>query len=146
MRKIYNLYYQNRGLLWNSSFVKFILAGLVSVLLEMSILISLVEVFKVNYLLANGIAFIVTNSFNYCLSRYWVFERSGRTIKVELTLFFLATSVGLLINQLVMFGLVDHYHINYKISKLAAIIVVVGWNFCTRKFLVFSTSLKPQNA
>ena len=146
MNRIYALYLQINKLVFNNDFIKFVITGVLSVIIEFFILILLVERFKISILISNSIAFIITNIFNYILSRIWVFGKSHRRIRHEVLLFFGTGAVGLILNQFIMKTLVDLYHIDYKIAKLVAIVIVVFWNFVTKKYLVFSTQQKIQNA
>ena len=118
-------------------FSRYILTGVLSVGIEFSILLWLVEVHKMNYLIANLIAFTVTNLCNYFISRHWVFEKGKHASHIEFIIFFITAAVGLGINQLIMWGMVEHVHIDYRISKIAALVAVVIWNFWARKKLVF---------
>ena len=146
MKKIYALYSQINQLLFTNDFIKFIISGILSVILEFFILILLVERFRISILISNSIAFIITNIFNYILSRIWVFGKSHRRIRHEVLLFFATAAIGLAINQGIMKIIVDIYIINYKLAKLVAVVLVVVWNFLTKKYLVFSTQQKIQNA
>ncbi len=145
MKAMYQKLVLRLRLLLMNDFLKFIISGVLSVIIEFFILILLVETFKVNYLVANTLSFIITNIFNYLLSRLWVFGKSNRRIRYELLLFFSTTSIGLIINQIVMWLMVDNYHFNYKLAKLLAIIIVVLWNFWSKKFLVFTNKIKKQD-
>ncbi len=142
MKAIYEQFYQNKRKLFNHVFLKFVISGILSAALEMFLLIILVEHFHINYLIANSISFIVTNLFNYVLSRYWVFEKSNRTLHVEASLFLIVTLSGLMVNQLIMWLLVGKLGYNYKISKVLAIVAVVVLNFFGKKILVFSNTKK----
>lgn len=125
---------------FNIRFVRFFIVGLFSVVLEMATLIILVELAKVQYLISNVFAFTLTNIFNYSLSRKWVFERSGMRKRVEFPFFLIFVSIGLLINQLVLWYCVDKLLIDYRLGKLVSIAIVIAWNFLTRKHLVFNSS------
>jgi putative flippase GtrA len=146
MKKTYNQFYLSCLKLKNSVLLKFMVAGGASVVLEMLLLIVMVEKFKIYYLYANGISFILTNIFNYLLSRYWVFGKSGKVVRVEASLFLFVTSLGLIINQIIMWGMADRMHYNYKIAKVVAILTVIVWNFFGKKFLVFSSVTPKKHA
>ncbi len=142
MKKIYARYLQVKKLLFAPDFIKFVIAGILSVIIEYAILILFVEKIHLNVLFSNSVSFVFAATFNYIISRMWVFGKSNKRIRHELFLFFATGCVGLIINQSIMWVLVDSYHINYKLAKLFAIITVVVWNFLTKKFLVFSDSTK----
>jgi putative flippase GtrA len=124
-------------------FTKYIIVGLVSMGIEMTLLITLVEYMNIPYLESNLFAFLFTNVVNYVLSRLWVFERSGRRKRVEFFWFALFVTISLLISQAIMWYGVDFLKIDYKITKLISIAAIVAWNFLTRKHFVFS---KKQSA
>ncbi len=142
MKMIYDRYSQIKQLLFAPDFLKFVIAGVLSVMIEYAVLIIFVEKVHLKVLFSNSIAFVAATTFNYIISRLWVFGKSNKRIRHELFLFFATGCVGLVINQSVMWILVDSYQLNYKIAKLFAILVVVVWNFLTKKFLVFSDQTK----
>ncbi|MFY0599362.1 MAG: GtrA family protein [Cyclobacteriaceae bacterium] len=123
--------------LLSNRLIKFGIAGGISAILETIMLVVLVEKVGLEYLTSNAIAFIFTNIFNYLLSRYWVFESSYEKYGEEIILFYIIVGVGLLINQFIMFVLVEHIMLDYKLSKLVAIAVTVLWNYFGKKKLVF---------
>jgi len=142
MKKIYARYLQVKQGLLAPDFIRFVIAGVLSVLIEYAVLITFVEKIHLNVLFSNSVSFVSATTFNYIISRLWVFGKSNKRIRHELFLFFATGCVGLVINQSIMWVLVDRYLLNYKIAKLFAIIVVVFWNFLTKKFLVFSDNTK----
>ena len=142
MKMIYDRYLQIKQLLFATDFIKFVIAGVLSVMIEYAVLIVFVEKVHLKVLFSNSIAFVAANTFNYLISRLWVFGKSNKRIRHELFLFFATGCVGLVINQSIMWILVNRYQLNYKLAKLFAIIVVVFWNFLTKKFLVFSDQTK----
>jgi len=117
--------------------VRFIIAGGLSALVEVSSLILLVEINEIHYLTSNVISFVLANIFNFVLSRNWVFLKGRHSPKVEFLAFFTVAGIGLALNQTVMWLLVDSLYIDYKITKIVAIIVTVVWNFLARKTFVF---------
>jgi putative flippase GtrA len=116
---------------------RFLVIGGFSALLEIVLLVFLVEWIGLGYLLSNSIAFLVVNLINFLLSKYWVFETGNRKKGVEIGLFYFVVLIGLALNQAVMFILVEFMSFDYKISKVAAILVTVIWNYFGKKNLVF---------
>ena len=121
--------------------VRFILVGGTSAVLEFSLLVVLVEVLKMGYLPGNILAFSLTNIITYLLSRYFVFSPTDRKKGHEVILFIVFLSGGLLINQSVLWSVVEFVGIDYRISKVVAILVTIFWNFFTRKYIVFKPSV-----
>ncbi len=122
---------------WLKQFSRYLATGFLSVGIEFPTLLCLVEIYEVNYLIANSIAFIITNLCNYFVSRHWVFEKGKHQLTVEVLIFFMTASMGLAINQFILWGMVAYLFVDYRVAKIVAVIVVTIWNFWARKKLVF---------
>lgn len=121
-----------------SQFLRYAAAGAVTFTIEYSSLIFLVEYFGEEHLLyANAFAFIAASICNYSMSRYWVFGRGKHLAHVEMMAYFGSTAVGLVINQIVLWYLVEGFVIDYRLAKLVAIGAVIVWNYWIRRVWVF---------
>jgi putative flippase GtrA len=116
-------------------FIKFVIVGGISALIEYS----LYFLFKnyLDYLVANILAFAFTNIFTFILSRRYVFPSSNNNRTQEATLFVVCLAGALMVNQIVLWVLVEFAHTEDKYAKAIAIAVTVIWNFFTRKHIVF---------
>ncbi|MBI1770250.1 MAG: GtrA family protein [Bacteroidetes bacterium] len=125
------------GELLKWQFTRYIIVGVLSAVLELSLLILLVEVFGIPYLRGNIAAFFVIQMINYILSRHWVFQTKGSKKRIEFPISMFFVICGFLINQTGLWFFTDKLGMNYEISKIIAIALVVIWNFVTRKLIVF---------
>ena len=97
----------------------------------------LTEVFNVNYLISSGISFTISVIFNYICSMKYVFVgRDDMSKQKEFIIFVILSVIGLGINQIIMWLMVDKLGIFYAIVKLFATAVVMVWNFVTRKIFL----------
>jgi putative flippase GtrA len=128
-----------------SSIVRYSIVGGLTAIVEFSLLLIQVELFSINYLVANIIAFVLAHVFNYTLSRIWVFESRGAKRRIEFSLFMLFVGAGLLINQLLLWYLVDQVGIRYEIAKAISILVVIIWNYVTRRYIIFKRQAATYN-
>lgn len=101
-------------------------------------MVFLTEVFKIPSLISAAISFTVSVIFNYISSVKWVFdvdkEKNSKT--KDLVVFILLSIVGLGINELIMWFMDKEFGIYYMISKIVATIVVMCYNFITRKLFL----------
>jgi putative flippase GtrA len=105
------------------------------------------EFLGIHYLWAAAIAFILGLATNYYISIRWVFDkRNVQNKQVEFFIFALLGILGLGINELVMFILTSVVGLHYLVSKLISTGVTYGWNFASRKVLLFSVSSEEPQA
>ena len=117
--------------------LKFSVVGGSAFIIDYGILIIMTEVFRVDYLVSSVFSFTVSVVFNYIMSIKWVFNvEKTRNKKQEMLLFFLFSIIGLGINQIIMWIMVDKFGVFYMISKIGATIVVMIYNFITRKLFL----------
>ena len=119
-------------------FIKFSIVGFSGLIIDFSITYILKEKLRVQKYIANSTGFILAASSNYFLNRIWTFENSAPEIFEQYTKFILFSVIGLGINNLILYYLHDRKGINFYISKLAAIVVVVIWNFSANVIFTFN--------
>ncbi len=117
--------------------IKFGIVGGLCFVIDYGLMIFLTEVMSINYLISSGISFSVSVIVNYILSLKYVFETDKNKNKVKECLIFIGLSIiGLGINQVIMWLCVDKLNIFYMIAKIAATIIVMVYNFVTRKLIL----------
>ena len=118
--------------------VKFGIVGVIATLLEWIIFYICTNQLKIHYSISTVIGFSISTIFNYWASVKWVFdvdkEKNSKT--KELVVFILLSIVGLGINELIMWIMDKKFGIYYMISKIVATIVVMCYNFITRKLFL----------
>lgn len=85
-----------------------------------------------------GLGFCVSLVANYLLSVLFVYEEKGNSKSAKGVLLFVVLSViGLLINMLGMWVGYDLCHINEWITKIIMTLLVLVYNYVTRKLFIF---------
>ncbi len=88
-------------------------------------------------LIANIIAFSISVIYNFYASVKWVFdvdnEKNKKVIFVE---FIVLAIVGLVISELLLYIFINKLNIHKMISKILATIIVMIFNFITRKIML----------
>ena len=134
-------------------FLKFAVVGTLGAVIDFGALNLLVLNFGFSKILANTCSFTVAVISNFIWNRLWTFPESrDRPIAPQLTQFFLANIVGLLLNQVIFLSLdawvlgeagvlatpmaalalnigLAHYKLAYNLSNAVATIIVLFWNF-----------------
>lgn len=116
--------------------LKFGVVGGGAFLIDYSVLYVLTEFVGIYYLTSSVISFIVSLIFNYILSIYWVFDVTKKQTLKDIMIFVVLSTIGLGINQVVMYLGSDILHIYYMFTKLVATTIVMVWNFVTRKIFI----------
>ncbi len=118
--------------------MKFGVVGIIATIVDFVVLTILIEAFSVHYLTSAAIGFIVSTLFNYIASMRYVFNSRFRPHekRKELIIFILLSLVGLGLNQFFMWLFVEFFSIFYIFSKVLATVLVMAWNFVSRKIFI----------
>lgn len=119
-------------------FIKFGVVGLSGVLIDFGFTWVCKEWLRIQKYWSNAIGFCIAASWNYFFNRIWTFQSQNPEIMTEFSLFFIISLIGLAINTLVLWLLVNRYKYNFYISKLFAIGVATAWNFLANYFITFN--------
>ena len=93
-----------------------------------------------NYLVANVIAWLGAVIFAFVGNKVFVFEENSRDagrILFQLTTFFSARLLSLLMEEGILYLFVDHWHFPSGIIKLVAQVLVIVSNYFASRFVVF---------
>jgi putative flippase GtrA len=117
--------------------IKFGIVGVISTALDYGLMVLFTEGFGIFYLLSSTLSYAISLIFNYFASMKFVFrsrEDMGRLR--EFVTFTLLCLMGMGLNQLILWLIVEKCGIYYMISKILATVVVMVWNFVTRKLFL----------
>ena len=117
--------------------MKFGLVGGSSFVIDAGILFLLTNFIGVHYLISGAISFTISVIYNYIMSIKWVFDAKKDGDKLQQLIVFIGLSViGLGINQVIMWIMVDFLKVYYMISKVVSTFIVMIYNFVTRKIFI----------
>ena len=115
---------------------RFGIVGFTAFLIDAGLLYVLTEYLYIYYLISSVISFIVSLIYNYILSIFWVFDVKKKQTYKEVLLFTILSVIGLGVNQLVMYIGVDLLNVYYMLCKIISTIIVMVYNFVTRKIFI----------
>ncbi|KKQ79194.1 MAG: hypothetical protein UT02_C0045G0002 [Parcubacteria group bacterium GW2011_GWC2_38_7] len=111
--------------------------GLIGASIDFTLLNLLVQFTPFDIYYSIVIAFISSVIVSYFLHCSWTFRVSTG---VNRLLVYSFTSVfGLILNVLVMYYFMEHLNWWYNYAKVAALVIVVGWNYFVSKALIFKS-------
>ncbi len=117
--------------------MKFVIVGGLSFVLDFIIYYVLKNFFSVYYIVAGFFSFTLSLIFNYLMSMKFVFKSKDDLKKTHEFIIFVTLSViGLGINLLCLYILVDLFDINDLIAKILVAGIVMVFNFITRKIFI----------
>lgn len=118
-------------------FLRYIVLGNISNFLDFTCLYVLTEFAGFHYTISNVISFIIGVSLNYIINIKWIFKRGNHAIHTEFILIAAISSIGLFLSIIIIYILVEYINIHYMPAKVISAIIIMFWNFYSRKKWVF---------
>ena len=115
---------------------RFGIVGIIAFIIDYTLLYIFTDILGINYLISSGLSFIISVIFNYVASIKYVFNTGHRQGLKDVIIFILLSTIGLGINEIIMFIGVNYLHVHYMIVKIGATAIVMVYNFITRKIFV----------
>lgn len=117
--------------------LKFGVVGGIAFVIDYGVLYICTEWFEIYYLTSSVISFSISVIFNYVASVVWVFEVKEDSNEIKKLLLFIVFSIiGLIINQIIMWFGVEQMSFYYMAVKILATVIVMIYNFITRKIFL----------
>lgn len=119
-------------------FFRYCFVGGIASVVDWSV-VYLMEKVGAHYLFAAVIGFFCGLLCNYGLSKTMVFrmETSKFDPRREFIAYGFIGVIGLLLTLIIMYILTEWFHIYFMISKIAATVLVLFWNFMARKYWLY---------
>ena len=117
--------------------LKFSLIGIIGVVINFLITFLLKEYLKVYKYVSNSFGYLIAISFNFLANKFFTFKSDNSKIYDEVIKFIIVTSIGILINHIIVYLLTEKKNMNFYFSKIAAVIVVFIWNFTLHSIFTF---------
>lgn len=137
-KKINNLIKKNISV----NFYKYIGVGSIAALVDISIFTVFAKLLGFNYLIVALVSFAIATLVNYFLSIKYVFKSGARYTKsTEIFAVYIVSFFALLINEIILYVLIDLLFIEMIFSKIMATGIVFSWNYLIRKNYIFKKLL-----
>jgi putative flippase GtrA len=118
--------------------IRYFFVGCVAASVDLVSFIFAVKFLIIDWMYAAPFSFLLGTITNYFLSINFVFTSGIRFKKsLEVFLVFLVSAIGLSINQLILWYLIEFVDFEMINSKIIAIFCVFFWNYSFRRFFIF---------
>ncbi len=121
----------------NRSFWRYVTVGLLGAMSHISTLTVLVEWFGVSPIAGSIIGFVVALSSSYWLNAKWTFDQVPKQHRQAIVRYIIVSMMGLCLNTLVMFCLVNGFGMWYLQGQFIAAILVPLHNFLLNFYWTF---------
>lgn len=120
-------------------FSSYVIVGGSGAIIEWCCFAGLVYFTKLSYLWSTIAAFVIGLYFNWMLGRAITFKDvvTVRSIWREIGQIFMAGAIGLILNVIFMYGLVEYCGMVKIMAKITATFIVFLWNFAVRKYYIY---------
>ncbi len=121
-------------------FAKFGTVGVMNTAVDFLVYVALTRGwlgFRTHFLIGNFLAFFASVVNSYLFNKYWTFRNRDQRHRVQFAKFFLVNLVTLALYELILYLLVDQFHVFDLWAKAAAIVLVMVWNFSANKYWTF---------
>ena len=117
--------------------VRYFLAGGTGGVTDLGVLYLLNKVFGFYYLLSAIIAFLVAFCVSFILHKFWTFKSHETETHKQALLYLGSSMFGLLLNTLLMYVFVSHFHQDVILSQIAVGFIVAFFSFFISRNFVF---------
>ena len=125
--------------------LRYFVVGGVAATVDIGFFFLFAKLARFNYLIVAPLGFVLATWVNYELSVRHVFRSGVRFSRGrEILLVYVVSVVGLLINQAVLYVLVEEVGAELMLAKFAATATVFFWNYGMRNHYVFARRSLPQ--
>ena len=119
------------------SFGLYLIVGGIATLVEWIIFYLLNGVLLWNHLVATIIAYLISTFANWAAGRLLVFKEAKIGFIKEITSIYVASLIGLAMNLLIMWIMVDCISLNEMLSMVTATVIVFMYNYLIRKLVIY---------
>lgn len=118
-------------------FIKYVVYAGIATVLDFIVLYSLTEYSHVWYFLSSALAYLCGMITNFLLNKKFNFANKSKNIIQQFVVFGLVALVGLGLNQLIIYSLVEFAGLWYMYAKFISVWIVMIYSFVGHKKFTF---------
>jgi putative flippase GtrA len=118
-------------------FVRYLFLAGIATIVDFIVLYSLTEYMHVWYFISSALAYFSGMITNFTLNKIFNFANRSKKIVQQFSIFATVALVGLGINQLIIYSLVEYLGFWYMYAKFISVVIVMLYSFIGHKELTF---------
>lgn len=121
----------------SKQFLKYCVVGGLNTFIDIGALYLFVEYLKIDVITASILSFIIAVTNSFLMNKSWTFKNKSTNYRKQFIKFLIVSVIGLGLNTIFMFTLVNVLKIWYILSKVITSFVVLTWNFLVNRLWTF---------
>ena len=121
--------------------IGYLCVGAGATLVEWVVFYFMTQVWIIHYAFATTLAFVLSTFANWFFGRIILFRASDSGLFQELIRIYLASVIGLILNLIIMFVMVDKLSCDEMLSKITATGLVFFWNYGVRRLFIYKKQM-----
>ena len=110
------------------------IVGVIATIIDFGFLYLFKSILHLPLILSNTLSFCISVIYNYWASMTFVFDvDKNKSKKRNFILFIIFSIIGLILNDIIVYIITEKIKLYYMLSKIIATIIVMVFNFITRK-------------
>ena len=118
-------------------FLLYLVIGGFATVVDFAVLYALTEFAGMFYLVSASISYLVGMLTNYSLNKVYNFKNKSKEVFKQFGLFAIVALIGLAINNIILYFLVQYFGVWYIAAKVVSVAVVMFWSFFGHKHITF---------
>lgn len=129
--------------LWSHrvQFSKYFIVGVGAVILDMGSLILMKTYLGISPVVAVILNQVVVLAYVFYLNKHWSFKGKGETHR-QMIRFFIVVGIDYLFSVAAMYIFYERLRLDYRLVRLASIVLAVSWNFFLYKYWVYAPTVE----
>lgn len=118
-------------------FFNYIIFAGIAASIDIAILYYMTEFLRFWYFYSAAMSYTAGMAINYSLNKYFNFRNGYKKLIPQFGIFVIIASIGLGLNQLIIYFIVESYKLEYMSAKFVTLLIVAFWSFYGHKNLTF---------
>jgi len=109
----------------------------IATIVDVGLLYGFTEFAGISYLISAALSYLFGMATNYSLNKKFTFKNKSRRITLQFSVFMGVALVGLILNLIIMFVLVEFFGLWYMLAKVVSLFIVLMWSYLGHKKITF---------